>query len=240
MSTHSNKTWSYGQAAAYLFLLLLVFFGVQLGAFLLLAGLSDSVAKLSLWATLITAFFMMGLCFLLVRGLVKDDMARLLGRFHGDTLNAGLFWQGLGLLLLFFGLSEGLGRLLDKTPMDFMAEFIEGNPLWLVLFLTVIVAPVYEELLFRGVVFGLIAHANPKKIHTAPSRRQLVLASVISSVLFAVVHLQYDWFGFGLIFLLALLFCYLRVRSGSLVLPILFHMLNNAAAMAVYLFWGVS
>lgn len=240
MNTQGEKTWGYGRAAAYLLLLLLVFFGVQLGAFLLLSGLSDSVAKLSLWATLVTAFFMTGLCFLLAWTLTKDMPSLLLGRCSGDVLNARLFWQGLGLLLLFFGLSEGLGRLLDKTPMDFMVAFIEDNPLWLVLFLTVIVAPVYEELLFRGVIFGLMAHANPKKIRTAPTQRQLIFAGIVSSLLFAVVHLQYDWFGFALIFLLALLFCYLRVRSGSLVLPILFHMLNNAAAMAVYLFWGAS
>ena len=44
------------------------------------------------------------------------------------------------------------------------------------------------------------------------------------------MHLQYDWFFFGEIFSIGLLFGYLRYRSGSIWLTVILHGLNNLAA----------
>ena len=60
------------------------------------------------------------------------------------------------------------------------------------------------------------------------------MASLISSLLFMLLHLQYDMLGMTVIFAMALLFCFIRIRYG-LVMAILMHMVNNGVAMAVYL-----
>ena len=53
---------------------------------------------------------------------------------------------------------------------------------------------------------------------------------MLSSLAWTVLHMQYDWFFFGEIFSIGLLFGYLRYRSGSTLLTILLHGLNNLAA----------
>jgi membrane protease YdiL (CAAX protease family) len=44
------------------------------------------------------------------------------------------------------------------------------------------------------------------------------------------MHLQYDWFFFAEVFSIGLLFGYLRYRSGSILLTVILHGLNNLAA----------
>lgn len=86
--------------------------------------------------------------------------------------------------------------------------------LWVAL---VVVAPVGEELLFRGFVFRGCAVSDVSAPPTI----------VISSFLFALLHVQYDWVGMALIFLVGLLLGVLRWRSGSTTLVILLHVALN-------------
>lgn len=81
----------------------------------------------------------------------------------------------------------------------------------------VIVAPVAEEILFRGYLFGKLRKYAP-----------LWVAIVITSVLFAVVHFQWN---VGLdVFALSIVLCLLRVYSGSLWPAMMLHMLKNGLA----------
>lgn len=134
----------------------------------------------------------------------------------------------LGLLFLFLVASETAMQALDVNPMQFVdALYATAEPLWLLVFAMVVVAPLYEELIFRGLLWTEIRGQ-------VAGKRGVWLASVVSSVLFAVIHLQYDVYGMATITLLALLFCYARVKSGTLWVPILIHMVNNAIAMWQY------
>ena len=84
----------------------------------------------------------------------------------------------------------------------------------------VVAAPVFEELLFRGFLMrGLL--------DTRLGERGAVL---VTALLWAFVHLQYDWYGIAYIVLIGLLFGYARLRTGSLAVPILLHMLVNAVS----------
>ncbi len=62
-----------------------------------------------------------------------------------------------------------------------------------------------------------------------------IVASLVTSLIFAVIHLQYGIYEISTIVVLALLFCYARVKSGSLLLPMLMHMINNGVAMGQYI-----
>lgn len=81
----------------------------------------------------------------------------------------------------------------------------------------VIIAPVAEELLFRGYLFGKLLKSVP------------VWAAVIAtSLLFAAVHgawnLAFDTFA------LSIVLCLLRLSTGSLWAPMLLHMTKNGIA----------
>lgn len=81
----------------------------------------------------------------------------------------------------------------------------------------VVVAPISEEILFRGYLFGKLRKYLP------------VWGSVlVTSLLFAIVHFQWN---VGLdVFALSIILCLLRVVSGSLWPSILLHMLKNGIA----------
>lgn len=90
----------------------------------------------------------------------------------------------------------------------------------LLLFAFLVVAPVSEELLFRGFLFEGLRH----------SRLGDVGAIVLPSLAWASVHLQYEWFHILQIFVLGLLLGAARVRTRSLVPPILMHALVSGIA----------
>lgn len=112
----------------------------------------------------------------------------------------------------------GLRMQADLSPM--LAEL--DSP-WLLLFGAVVVAPIVEEVFFRGFLFaGLRGRYGWQK------------AALFSAGFFAVVHLQPT--AIVPIFLLGLVFAYLYERSGSIWPAILMHVSSNALALgAAYL-----
>ena len=140
----------------------------------------------------------------------------------------------IGLLLIFMIGSQALTYMLDKSPLAFVDPLYQSvRSVWLLIFAMVIVAPIYEELIFRGILWSAIAEQ-----FTSPpdaEYRGAIVASLVTSLIFAVIHLQYGIYEISTIVVLALLFCYARIKSGSLILPILLHIINNGAAMWQYL-----
>ncbi|MBF2719563.1 CPBP family intramembrane metalloprotease [Psychrobacter sp. NG254] len=139
----------------------------------------------------------------------------------------------LGLLLIFMIVSQVLTYLLDMTPLDFVDPLYQSvSSVWLLVFAMVIVAPIYEEVVFRGILWSAIAEQ-----FTAPSYSAnygAIVASMITSLIFAIIHVQYGIYEISTIVVLALIFCYARIKSGSLLLPIVLHIVNNGAAMWQY------
>ncbi len=135
----------------------------------------------------------------------------------------------LGLLLLFMIGSQVLTYVLDATPSAFIDPLYESvSSVWLLVLAIVIVVPIYEEMVFRGILWTAIAE------QFASSERGAVVASLVTSFIFATIHLQYGLYEISTIIVLALLFCYARIKSGSLLLPILLHSVNNGVAMLLY------
>ena len=82
-------------------------------------------------------------------------------------------------------------------------------------------APVFEELMFRGVLFlGLV-----KRMGAVPS-------ALVSSILFAVAHTQYDGWELVSVGAFGLGCCWLTWRTGSIKSSILLHMIYNALITA--------
>ena len=138
----------------------------------------------------------------------------------------GLF----GIWLLFMIGSQALTYWLDKTPLDFVDALYQSvSSVWLLIVVMVVIAPLYEELVFRGLLWSAIAE------QFTDARRGVLVASLLTSVVFAFIHMQYGIYEISTIVVLALIFCYARIKSGSLLLPMLLHVLNNGAAMWQYL-----
>lgn len=131
-------------------------------------------------------------------------------------------------LLVFVVVSEALTQYLGETPMDFMDGLLDGQSFYWMIIAITLVAPIYEELLFRGLIFGVLRTRLQSYQHGD------IWAMLLSGLMFAAVHLQYNWFGLLMVFMLALLFCVVRMRYG-LLMAIVLHIVNNAIAMAAYL-----
>ena len=148
----------------------------------------------------------------------------------------------LGLLLIFMIGSQILTYLLGETPLVFVDPLYQSvSSVWLLVFAMVVIAPFYEELIFRGLLWSAIAEQfaditdTDTKDSSHSQLRGAVVASIVTSLIFAVIHVQYGIYEISTIVVLALIFCYARFKSGSLLLPILLHTINNGVAMWQYL-----
>lgn len=142
--------------------------------------------------------------------------------FGGTALGLGC---GLMILSYFFNLVYSL--ILAQFNLQMQADLgpmlAELSSPWLLLFGAVVVAPVVEEIFFRGFLF-----AGLRQRYGWPR------AAVLSGALFAVVHLQLT--AIAPIFLLGLIFAFLYERSGSIWPAVLMHVSSNALALgATYL-----
>ncbi len=110
------------------------------------------------------------------------------------------------------------------TPFQLQSYSTAAAEGWLAPFLiaAVIVAPASEEIIFRGFLFRGWARSD----------RSAWPAIVVISVLWAALHVQYDWTGILQIFIIGLFLGWMRWRSGSLLLTILLHALFNLEGMA--------
>jgi membrane protease YdiL (CAAX protease family) len=94
-------------------------------------------------------------------------------------------------------------------------------PLLLLWLAVVVVTPVGEESLFRGFLFrGWLR---------APSDTWPVI--LLTALLWALVHVQYDWFVIAQVFCFGVLLGWLRWASGSTILTMLLHGLINCEGM---------
>jgi len=85
----------------------------------------------------------------------------------------------------------------------------------------VVTAPITEEIVFRGFIYrGFSA-----------SRLGTIGAVAVSSLIFTAVHIQYDLFTLCGVMLLAVLLGTMRALSGSTLLTIAMHALNNGVVL---------
>jgi len=129
---------------------------------------------------------------------------------------------GCGLMVGSLMFNAIYGYFLDffhlQIQMDFVSIFSQMQSPWWLLVGGILVAPVVEEIFFRGFIFaGLREHLGWKK------------AALISAGLFALIHLEPT--AIPSIFLLGLIFAYLYHRSNSIWPSLLMHCATNTMAL---------
>ena len=126
-------------------------------------------------------------------------------------------------LVLFLSASDGLTLALGRPLVSpFSAEVYRTAWLPPLLLAYMVAAPLGEEVLFRGFFYRGIAD----------SRWGPGLAIGFSSILWALMHVQYDLYGIATIYLMGLYLGYVRHRTGSLLVTIHLHALANLVATA--------
>lgn len=128
---------------------------------------------------------------------------------------------------LLFAASDGLSWLLGKNVVPSFQDDIyrsaasAGAQVWLWL-AVVIVAPIGEEILFRGFLFRGWQRSSD----------DAWVAIGATAVLWAIVHLQYDPLVIGEILMAGLVLGWVRWRTRSTISTILLHSLLNAGGIA--------
>jgi uncharacterized protein len=133
---------------------------------------------------------------------------------------------GIVIVTIVGAVLDGASKLLGFNPVTqfqfdiYSSAQAEGWLPWLWLAI-VVVGPIGEETLFRGFLF--------RGWHR--SSRDVWVAIIVTALLWALSHAQYNLYLIGQVFLLGLLLGWFRFKSGSTILTILLHAMLNLEAM---------
>ena len=106
-----------------------------------------------------------------------------------------------------------------------MMEFATSTP-WAMAFLGIIIAPIFEEIVFRGIIMKGLTN---KGVH--PWK-----AIIFSALLFGIIHGNpWQFLGASVI---GLVLGYIYWQSETLLLPILLHAFNNALVICLFYITG--
>ncbi len=183
-----------------------------------------------------------GLVLLMLRGLLrlKKSSFKEIGLAWPTLKDIGLAVLGFGVYFLMYLLIASLAKVIFPG-LNFEQEqqigFETARANWelvLVFFSLVIMPPLVEEILARGFLYTGLKTKWPGWA-----------AVVMTSVMFAVAHLQFGsgapllWVAAIDTFTLSLVLIYLREKTGSLGAPIALHMLKNGLAFLLLFIFRV-
>lgn len=149
----------------------------------------------------------------------ETDMKMVSGKQMGLTVVGalgGMFFLNFMLTIL-------------PIPADLIGDLNSGMssltsyPFWLALLVNAILIPILEEVVFRGYLFNRLGKAMPA-----------VVAAVISSVVFGLCHGGLVWAIWAGV--TGLIICVVRVKSGSIIPGMIFHIIMNTFGMIVSYF----
>ena len=108
-------------------------------------------------------------------------------------------------------------------PKDLFNDLTSGMsklssyPLWQALLANSLLIPILEEVVFRGYIFSRLDKAMPS-----------IVAAIISSLVFGLCHGGILWASWA--FVLGMIICVARIKTGSIVPGMLFHIIMNTFA----------
>ena len=153
---------------------------------------------------------------------IKDNL--IYGCLIGMAILYGLALIGGFITMMLGGHSSSENQVLLETITN-------AHPLIMII-TTVIFAPILEEMIFRGIVFGWFYELNPK------------LAYLVSGFIFGFIHVMIsilsgnisEWVQIFGYFFMGVGLCYLYEKRDNIYVPILAHATNNLIAMITMIF----
>ncbi|MFC3853659.1 CPBP family intramembrane glutamic endopeptidase [Salinispirillum marinum] len=142
-------------------------------------------------------------------------------------------WRVMGFWVLVYGAYFVVQSILDLiVPLDLgdlMTSLVGSRHLGLV-FALVLLAPLIEELIFRGYLFKAWRH----------TRLELWGTIILTSLIFTSIHAtQYSGLLLVYLFAFSVILGLAREKTGSIWTPIALHALNNSIAAITLVYWGI-
>ncbi len=202
--------------------LVLYYFAYQLGFSAVAMGLSRLVVSLDM--IMVTSLAMVASTLMMSWHLLHFGYVSLVkDRYKEVSLSV----QGMSIVFIFSAMYV-LNLLIEQAgiPNTMEDTFIamSRNPFGILSI--ALLAPILEELLFRGAIQGVLQRALGKPW----------MAILISSLIFGIVHMNPAQIPFA--FLLGMMFGWLYYRTGSLLPGIIGHVLNNSIATVSMIVYG--
>ena len=172
------------------------------------------------WATIVSGVICTLLVFLAAKLKKTSEIKNYLA-LHATKPSTFLWW-GL-IFIAFLILSEILSNLLgvNSVPKEMMSIFQSAFPKWPLWLAIVLVAPIFEEVFFRGFLYKGLSN----------SILGVIGAILITNTMWTLLHVHYEPFFIGVIFILGLVFGWARYKTGSILVPIFLHVVNNSLAI---------
>lgn len=152
----------------------------------------------------------------IVPGLKKEDW-KFLVRYI--PLSYALYTLGSMVVAHFFGATEAVNQLAVESLFD----YIPAGTMFLMI---VIVAPIAEELLFRGIILF-----RGSRLETTWPR------TIVSALLFGLVHGPTDVYSFYTYVGMGFIFSYAAKRTQSIEAAMVYHFLNNLLGFIVIMMY---
>ena len=155
-------------------------------------------------------------------------------RLLGPTRGTAVMWAigigaGVATSVVALSVNAGLAILLeaeDPVEQQILQDALAGGvPLLLAVMIAVIVAPITEEVLFRGVLFRALG-----------DRFGVWVGAIVSSAVFALIHFEILFsqpIALAGLFTVGLLLAFAYHLTGSLLVPILGHAVFNAVSVTL-------
>ena len=142
------------------------------------------------------------------------------------TLQKKDLFYGTIFLSLFIILEEIYMFAIGLEMPEGFITFMLSEPLILGIISVIIIAPIIEEFLFRGFLFSQLARTRLGGWGSVS----------LSSLLWTIIHFQYEPLILMVLFIFGIFLGYIRMAYNSLALPIALHAVNNSFAflMAYY------
>lgn len=139
-----------------------------------------------------------------------------------------VLWSILGIFMAFFGqiIAANIevyvfGIETSSENTENIMKITEIAPLFTVI--TVLIAPILEEIVFRKIIFGALY-----------KRLNFFIAAIISAIVFGLVHL--DPLHLLVYTAMGLVFAYLYVKTKRIIVPIIAHAGMNGIAVLINIF----
>lgn len=127
------------------------------------------------------------------------------------------FMMGYTLLmagnLIGLGFTYGIGVLKGEPVSNALEEIVSGTNMWLTSIYTVLLAPVFEELLFRKVICDRMVKYGQGA------------AIILSGLMFGLFHGNFNQFFYA--FFIGSFFAFIYVKTGNIKYTIILHMMVN-------------
>jgi membrane protease YdiL (CAAX protease family) len=157
--------------------------------------------------------------------LLRRDMRFSELRDDRSPMPVAIAWAIIGIFLALF--AQGIAATIENKIFgieygsentQFLVEIAKVTPLFIIV--TSIIGPILEEIIFRKLLFG-----------TLYKRFNFVIAGLLSSVIFAMVHM--DFTHILIYTAMGFTFAFLYVRTKRIIVPIIAHVAMNTFVVLI-------